>query len=208
MISQTEKDYWKTQSQGHVTCFVAKECHSDKFLNELKIWSQRTQYIAISKKAKLLFAGIWADFIYWKQNRKKNRGDSGLKNVFIGRTNAYKSFFQMKRNITLMGQVIRTSFWHCFRRQLLTLFSRQKRGDSLMTWGAFSFNGITDIVFLGGKETSKGYIEVLGVHLLPMSETLRGGNYLYQYQHDSFTHMRTLELHWFTHKNSKKKFCE
>lgn len=88
------------------------------------------------------------------------------------------------------------SYWHDLRREPRTLFSRQKGGGSVMVWGAFSFNGTTDIAFLEGRQTSKEYIEVLNSHLLPIAETLGGPNYAYQ-QDNAPIHTSRLTKKWF-----------
>lgn len=58
-------------------------------------------------------------------------------------------------------------------------FSWQKEGGCLVQ-DALSSNGALDIDFLGGKLTSKEYIEVLDSLFLPIAETPSGRNYLYQ----------------------------
>lgn len=47
-----------------------------------------------------------------------------------------------------------------------------------MAWGAFFFNETTDIAFLESKQTSKECVEVLDSHLLSISETLVGRNFV------------------------------
>lgn len=60
-----------------------------------------------------------------------------------------------------------------------------------MTSGAFSFNVTTDITCLEGKQTSKVYVVVFDIHLLPNAETLDGRNCLYQ-QENALIHISKL----------------
>ena len=108
--------------------------------------------------------------------------------------------FSDEKKFNLDGPDGWNSYWHDLRREPRTLFSRQKGGGSLMVWGAFSFNGTTDIAFLEGKQTSIDYVEVLNSHLLPIAETLGGPNYVYQ-QDNAPIHTSKLTKKWFADNN-------
>lgn len=57
---------------------------------------------------------------------------------------------------------------------------RQKSGDGIMVWGAFSCNGYSRIAFLHGAQKSLEYCGTIHDHLLPFADEKRGDVWLYQ----------------------------
>lgn len=87
-------------------------------------------------------------------------------------------------------------YWHDLRKEPRTFLSRQQGGGSLMVWGAFSYNGTTDIVFLEGRQNSEDYQKLLEVQLLPFGELLGGHEWIYQ-QDKCSIHVSKSTMQWF-----------
>ncbi|KMQ81987.1 hypothetical protein RF55_24576 [Lasius niger] len=87
-------------------------------------------------------------------------------------------------------------YWHDIRKEPQTFFSRQQGGGSLMVWGAFSYNGTTDIAFLKGRQCSDDYQKMLEVQLLPFGKLLGGDEWIYQ-QDNCSIHVSNSTMQWF-----------
>lgn len=87
-------------------------------------------------------------------------------------------------------------YWHDIRKEPQTFFSRQQGGGSLMVWGAFSYNGTTDIVFLEGRQCSEDYQKMLEVQLLPFGKLLGGDEWIFQ-QDNCSIHVSKSTMQWF-----------
>ena len=85
-------------------------------------------------------------------------------------------FSSVTKKINLDGPDGWAYYWHGLRREPREFFSRQQGGGSLIVWGAFCFNGTTDIAFLDGRQTSEDYQNVLKSNLLPIGNILGGKN--------------------------------
>lgn len=93
-------------------------------------------------------------------------------------------------------------YWHDLRKEPRSFFSRQQGGGSVMVWGAFSFNGTTDIAFLKGRQYSDDYQGTLEAHLLPFGELLGGNKWEYQ-QDNCSIHVSNSTMQWFRRHNVK-----
>ena len=82
--------------------------------------------------------------------------------------------FSDEKKFNLDGPDRLAYYWHDLRKELRTFLSRQQGGGSLMVWGAFSYNGTTDSVFLEGHQNFEDYQTMLKVQLLPFGELLGG----------------------------------
>lgn len=87
-------------------------------------------------------------------------------------------------------------YWYDIRKEPRTFLSRQQGGGSLMVWGAFSFNGTTDIAFLEGRQCSTDYQDVLKQFLLPFGKFLGGEDWIYQ-QDNCSIHTSNSTMQWF-----------
>ncbi|GBN99578.1 Transposable element Tc3 transposase [Araneus ventricosus] len=67
-------------------------------------------------------------------------------------------------------------YWHDLRKEHRSFFSRQSGGGSVMVWSVVGFNGQAGLAFLGGRQNSPKYTEILENHLMPFSENTGGRN--------------------------------
>lgn len=71
-------------------------------------------------------------------------------------------------------------YWHDLRHEPRTILTRQHGGGSVMVWGGFGFNGVTDLAFVTGRQTSAKYQETLAKHLLPCARDIGGPDWIFQ----------------------------
>ena len=100
----------------------------------------------------------------------------------------------------------------CYRNNKTTLYPKHiqpvvKHSPSVMVWGCFSYNGVGDLVFIGGKMTGQSYVDILKCHL-HQSATKSGlrKNYIFQQDNDPkhtskvakeyFEKIRKIPLKW------------
>ncbi|GBM50036.1 hypothetical protein AVEN_69615-1 [Araneus ventricosus] len=78
--------------------------------------------------------------------------------------------FSDEKKWNLDGPDLNIKYWHDFRKEPRSFFSRQSGSGSMMVWVAFGFNGQVGLDFLDGRQNSPKYIETLENHLMPFAE--------------------------------------
>ena len=86
-------------------------------------------------------------------------------------------------------------YWHDLRKEPEYFSCRQQGGKSVMVWGAISYYGVSDLVFIKQKQDSKLYCSVLEENLIPFAETYVGETYILQ-QDNAATHTSRYTNSW------------
>uniref|UniRef100_T1J3N2 Transposable element Tc3 transposase n=1 Tax=Strigamia maritima TaxID=126957 RepID=T1J3N2_STRMM len=68
--------------------------------------------------------------------------------------------FSDEKKFNLDGPDGWTHYWHDLRKEPEVFSKRQMRGGSVMVWGTFGFNGITDLAFITTRMNSQKYQEI------------------------------------------------
>ena len=88
--------------------------------------------------------------------------------------------FSDEKKFNLDGPDGHQFYWHDLSLEKETFFSRNHGAGSVMIWGGISSEGLTELVFLDGKQSSVDYIKVIEDHLLPFGEYYYGKNFIFQ----------------------------
>ena len=91
-------------------------------------------------------------------------------------------------------------YWNDIRKEPRTFYSRQQGGGSVMIWGAFGYNGTTNLAILKGRQCSKNYQDTLNDNLLPVAEDICGQNWTFQ-NDNAPIHTSRSTLKWFNDNN-------
>lgn len=91
-------------------------------------------------------------------------------------------------------------YWHDLRKEKQFRFSRNFGGGSIMVWAGFSMRGKTPIAKITTRMNSKKYIEMLEDILIPYSEDVMDGDFVFQ-QDNAAIHVSRLSRAWFEEKN-------
>uniref|UniRef100_T1IMR3 Tc1-like transposase DDE domain-containing protein n=1 Tax=Strigamia maritima TaxID=126957 RepID=T1IMR3_STRMM len=102
----------------------------------------------------------------------------------------HKVIFSDEKKFNLDGPDGWAYYWHDLRQD-------DQQGDgSLMVWGAFSWNGKTNLAFPSGRMNANAYQELLEESLLPFAEKI-GGVYFEFQQDNAPIHVAKTTWQWF-----------
>ena len=88
--------------------------------------------------------------------------------------------FSDEKKWTLDGPDGSQCYWHDLRRETRWLRKRQMGGGSVMTWGAFGFDGKSDLCIVPGRMNSIQYCNMLSECLLPVAARIGGQSWIFQ----------------------------
>ena len=111
-----------------------------------------------------------------------------------------KVVFSDEKRFNLDGPDGLQYYWHDLRKEPESFSKRQCGGGGIMVWGAVSFGGNTDIVFVEQTMNSLCYQKVLEDNLLPVIEQICGNDGIFQ-QDNAPVHNSRSTKQWFTSKN-------
>ena len=89
-------------------------------------------------------------------------------------------YFSEETKFNLNGPDGHQFYWHDLRLEKETFFSRNHGAGSVMIWGGISSEGLTELAFLDGRQSSADYIKVLEDHPLPFGEAYYGKKFIFQ----------------------------
>lgn len=90
----------------------------------------------------------------------------------------HKVIFNDEKKFNLDGPDAYRDYWHDLRKEEL-LFSKRNFGAGLvMVWGAFGWNGTTNLSFMECRYKSTDYINELKTYLLPSAKKISGKNFI------------------------------
>lgn len=91
-------------------------------------------------------------------------------------------------------------YWRDLRRDPVALSKRQNGGGSVMVWGAFSYDGKSELAILSGNQNAEKYIQTLSDYMLPFATSTLGLNFRFQ-QNNASIHKANVTLEWLKSKN-------
>jgi transposase len=71
-------------------------------------------------------------------------------------------------------------YWHDLAKEKEIFSKRQSGGGSVMVWGAFCSQGLSELAFLEGKQNSTAYVYTLSEYLLPFIDLKYGRDCIFQ----------------------------
>lgn len=94
------------------------------------------------------------------------------------------------------------------RSDLKRFSMRQGGSKSVMIWAAFSWYGLSDIVYLDGKRDARGYCQTLEEGSLPfVAETFRESQFWTFQQDNTSIHRSEYSQNWLFQKNIRLLEC-
>lgn len=104
--------------------------------------------------------------------------------------------FSDEKRFTLDGPDGYAFYFHDLRKEEKFLVRRHSRAGGVMVWGAISYNGQIDLIFISGRHTSNDYIEVLRSAKLKIIEKMEGHHWTFQHDHAA-VHTARVVKRWF-----------
>ena len=103
--------------------------------------------------------------------------------------------FSDEKKFNLDGPDGWMGYWHDLRKEPEVFSRRQNGGGSVMVWAAFSWEGVSKLVFVRGKQASPDYIRTLQVNMLEFMEQKHGNSALFQHDNASI-HASRMTKKW------------
>lgn len=97
----------------------------------------------------------------------------------------HETIFSDEKKFNLDGPDGLSYYWHDLRREPRRFSKRQNGGGSVMVWAGLSFYGLTEIVFLEGRQDSQCYCATLEKALLPFVAEIYGSQRIWRLQQDN-----------------------
>lgn len=113
-----------------------------------------------------------------------------------------KVIFSDEKKFNLDGPDGYQYYWHDLRKESQYCSRRQMGGGSIMVWGAFGFNGKSDLVILNGRQKKENYLELVQTQLETYGTKIGGQNYIFQ-QDNAPIHTAKVVKSWFEQQKMK-----
>ena len=139
------------------------------------------------------------------KNHHKLAREKWAKTMLSNRDGWGNIIFSDEKKFKLDGPDGPQFYWHDLSLEKETFCSQNHEAGSVMIWGRISSEGLTELAFLDGRQSSADYIKVLEDHLLPFGETYYGKNFIFL-QDNTLIH--TSKLTKTTFPKQKFQSCE
>lgn len=116
------------------------------------------------------------------------------------KTEWFKVIFSDEKKFNLDGPDGFSFYFHDLRKNELILSRRRRDLGSVMVWGAVSYKGAIDLVFLKGRQNSQKYIELLEKEKTNFIKVTGGSNFIFQHDNASI-HSSAAVRSWFKNHN-------
>ena len=111
-------------------------------------------------------------------------------------------YFSDEKKFNLDGPDAWNYYWHDLRKEERYLSKRNNDRRSVMVWGAFSVNGLSELAILDGVQNSNAYMHTLERFLLPMITSNIRENFIFQ-QDNAAVHSSHITRSWFLFRGIK-----
>lgn len=116
------------------------------------------------------------------------------------KTEWFKVIFSDEKKFNRDGPDGFSFYFHDLRKNELILSRRRTDVGSVMVWGAISYKGVIDLVFLKGRQNSQKYIELLEKERGTFIKVNGGSDFIFQHDNASI-HSAYAVRSWFKNHN-------